>query len=96
MSNVPDTSKHGVNSSDCSETSIAISTALKESKPVYISVGCNLSAIPHPTFTREPGGEASSGGWKPLLKLLTMLLNKAVKRVMVGGPKLRVTRVLSS
>ena len=32
----------------------AISTALKESKPVYISVGCNLAAIPHPTFSREP------------------------------------------
>jgi pyruvate decarboxylase len=32
----------------------AISTALKESKPVYISVSCNLSAIPHPTFSREP------------------------------------------
>lgn len=32
----------------------AISTALKESKPVYISVSCNLPAIPHPTFSRQP------------------------------------------
>ncbi|RRT63834.1 hypothetical protein B296_00007362 [Ensete ventricosum] len=32
----------------------AISTALKESKPVYISISCNLSAIPHPTFCLEP------------------------------------------
>lgn len=32
----------------------AISTALKESKPVYISVGCNLAGIPHPTFVHEP------------------------------------------
>lgn len=32
----------------------AISTSLKESKPVYISVGCNLPGIPHPTFSREP------------------------------------------
>lgn len=32
----------------------AISTALKESKPVYISIGCNLAGIPHPTFSREP------------------------------------------
>ncbi|THU56912.1 hypothetical protein C4D60_Mb11t22210 [Musa balbisiana] len=32
----------------------AISTALKESKPVYISISCNLSAIPHPTFSLEP------------------------------------------
>lgn len=32
----------------------AISTALKESKPVYISISCNLAAIPHPTFSRDP------------------------------------------
>lgn len=32
----------------------AISTALKESKPVYISISCNLPGIPHPTFSREP------------------------------------------
>ncbi|THU72745.1 hypothetical protein C4D60_Mb04t15430 [Musa balbisiana] len=32
----------------------AISTALKESKPVYISISCNLPGIPHPTFVNEP------------------------------------------
>lgn len=32
----------------------AISTALKESKPVYISISCNLPGIPHPTFARDP------------------------------------------
>ena len=32
----------------------AISTALKERKPVYISISCNLSGIPHPTFSRDP------------------------------------------
>lgn len=32
----------------------AVSTAVKESKPVYISIGCNLAGIPHPTFIREP------------------------------------------
>ncbi|KAI5674965.1 hypothetical protein M9H77_05915 [Catharanthus roseus] len=32
----------------------AISTALRESKPVYISVSCNLAGITHPTFSREP------------------------------------------
>ncbi|KAJ0027172.1 hypothetical protein Pint_34897 [Pistacia integerrima] len=32
----------------------AISTSLKESKPVYISISCNLPAIPHPTFSCEP------------------------------------------
>eukprot|EP01018_Ginkgo_biloba_P000678 Gb_08494 [translate_table: standard] len=32
----------------------AISTALKESKPVYISISCNMTGIRHPTFSREP------------------------------------------
>ena len=32
----------------------AISTALKESKPVYISISCNLAGLPHPTFNRDP------------------------------------------
>lgn len=32
----------------------AISTALKESKPVYISISCNLPGIAHPTFARDP------------------------------------------
>ncbi|KAK3212348.1 hypothetical protein Dsin_017054 [Dipteronia sinensis] len=31
----------------------AISTCLKESKPVYISISCSLIAIPHPTFTQK-------------------------------------------
>lgn len=32
----------------------AISTALRESKPVYISISCNLPGITHPTFSRDP------------------------------------------
>ena len=32
----------------------AISTALRESKPVYISVSCNLPGLPHPTFATDP------------------------------------------
>ncbi|KAI5325926.1 hypothetical protein L3X38_035000 [Prunus dulcis] len=31
-----------------------ISIALKESKPVYISISCNSPGIPHPTFRPEP------------------------------------------
>lgn len=31
----------------------AISTALEESKPVYLSINCNLPRIPYPTFARE-------------------------------------------
>ncbi|KAB2601309.1 pyruvate decarboxylase 1 [Pyrus ussuriensis x Pyrus communis] len=60
----------------------AISTALKESKPVYISISCNLPAIPHPTFSREPAAVEATAAF----------LNKAVKPVIVGGPKLRVAK----
>ena len=31
----------------------AFSTALSESKPVYISVSCNLVGLPHPSFSKE-------------------------------------------
>ncbi|KAG5253397.1 pyruvate decarboxylase [Salix suchowensis] len=65
----------------------AISTALKESKPVYISVSCNLSAIPHPTFSREPVPFSLTP--KAAVEAAAAFLNKAVKPVLVGGPKLR-------
>lgn len=31
----------------------AFSTALRESKPVYISVSCNLVGLSHPSFFQE-------------------------------------------
>uniref|UniRef100_A0A2P2J9Z4 pyruvate decarboxylase n=1 Tax=Rhizophora mucronata TaxID=61149 RepID=A0A2P2J9Z4_RHIMU len=74
----------------------AISTALKECKPVYISVGCNLPAIPHPTFSREPVPFSLSPkisnklGLEAAVEAAAEFLNKAVKPVLVGGPKLRV------
>ncbi|KAJ6299883.1 hypothetical protein OIU76_020810 [Salix suchowensis] len=73
----------------------AISTALKESKPVYISVSCNLSAIPHPTFSREPvpfsltPKLSNKMGLEAAVEAAAAFLNKAVKPVLVGGPKLR-------
>ncbi|PWA36302.1 actin [Artemisia annua] len=71
----------------------AISTALKESKPVYISISCNLPAIPHPTFTHEPVPFCLSPklsnhmGLEAAIEAAAEFLNKAVKPVMVGGPK---------
>ncbi|GER36426.1 pyruvate decarboxylase [Striga asiatica] len=46
--------QHNVNQLDVAHELIntAISTALKKSKSVYISISCNLPAIPHPTFSR--------------------------------------------
>ncbi|KAI6698486.1 hypothetical protein NL676_018605 [Syzygium grande] len=76
----------------------AISTALKESKPVYISISCNLPAIPHLTFSREPVPFALSPkltnpmGLEAAVEAAAEFLNKAVKPVMVGGPKLRVAK----
>ncbi|GMH23006.1 hypothetical protein Nepgr_024849 [Nepenthes gracilis] len=76
----------------------AISTALKESKPVYISVSCNLPAIPYPTFSREPVPFSLSPrisnqkGLEAAVDAAAEFLNKAVKPVLVGGPKLRVAK----
>ncbi|EPS58298.1 pyruvate decarboxylase, partial [Genlisea aurea] len=76
----------------------AISTALRESKPVYISVSCNLSAIPHPTFSRDPvpfsltPRLSNPAGLEAAVEAAAEFLNKAVKPVMVGGPKLRVAK----
>ncbi|KAL5550538.1 hypothetical protein UlMin_000714 [Ulmus minor] len=74
----------------------AISTALKESKPVYISISCNLPGIPHPTFSREPVPFSLSPklsnklGLEAAVEAAAEFLNNAVKPVLVGGPKLRV------
>ncbi|RZC48677.1 hypothetical protein C5167_017103 [Papaver somniferum] len=76
----------------------AISTALKESKPVYISIGCNLPAIPHPTFTRGPvpfylaPRISNQMGLEAAVEAAAAFLNKAVKPVIVGGPRLRVCK----
>ncbi|KAJ0089026.1 hypothetical protein Patl1_31379 [Pistacia atlantica] len=76
----------------------AISTALKESKPVYISISCNLPAIPCPPFSREPVPFSLSPrsrnqlGLEAAVEAAAEFLNKAVKPVLVGGPKLRVAK----
>ncbi|XP_019188555.1 PREDICTED: pyruvate decarboxylase 2-like isoform X2 [Ipomoea nil] len=76
----------------------AISTALKESKPVYVSISCNLAGIPHPSFSREPipfnisPRLSNKLGTEAAVEAAAAFLNKAVKPVMVGGPKLRVAK----
>ncbi|KAK6932656.1 Thiamine pyrophosphate enzyme, central domain [Dillenia turbinata] len=76
----------------------AISTALKESKPAYISISCNLPGIPHPTFFREPvpfylaPKVSNQLGLEAAVDAAAEFLNKAVKPVIVGGPKLRVAK----
>lgn len=76
----------------------AISTALKESKPVYISISCNLPGIPHPTFARDPvpfflaPKTSNQLGLEAAVEVAAAFLNRAVKAVIVGGPKLRVAK----
>ncbi|XP_074592685.1 pyruvate decarboxylase 1-like [Curcuma longa] len=76
----------------------AISTALKESKPVYISISCNLPGIPHPTFANEPvpyflsPKVSNQLGLEGAVEATAIFLNKAAKPVLVAGPKLRVAK----
>ncbi|KAE7995814.1 hypothetical protein FH972_000581 [Carpinus fangiana] len=80
----------------------AISTALKESKPVYISISCNLPGIPHSTFAREPvpfslaPNASNQLGLEAAVEATVEFLHKAVKPVLVGGPKLRVAKALKA
>ncbi|KAL0416997.1 UNVERIFIED_CONTAM: Pyruvate decarboxylase 2 [Sesamum latifolium] len=80
----------------------AISTALKESKPVYISISCNLPGIPHPTFAREPipfslsPRLSNKQGLEAAVDAAAAFLNKSVKPVMIGGPKLRVAKATAA
>eukprot|EP01018_Ginkgo_biloba_P000836 Gb_33736 [translate_table: standard] len=80
----------------------AISTALKESKPVYISISCNLPGISHPTFSREPVPYSISPrlsnprSLEAAVETVAEFLNAAVKPVLVGGPKLRVAKAGSA
>ncbi|XP_031496501.1 pyruvate decarboxylase 1-like [Nymphaea colorata] len=76
----------------------AIATSLKESKPVYISISCNLPSIPHPTFSREPvpyflaPKVTNQKGLEFAVEATAEFLNKAVKPVMVAGPRMRVAK----
>nr|AAA68289.1 pyruvate decarboxylase [Oryza sativa Indica Group] len=76
----------------------AISTAIRESKPVYISVSCNLAAVPHPTFSRDPVPYflsprlSNQASLHAALDATLDFLDKAVKPVLVAGPKLAVAK----
>ncbi|KAM0897250.1 hypothetical protein ACQ4PT_022695 [Festuca glaucescens] len=82
----------------CHQIDTAIATALRESKPVYLSISCNLPGIPHPTFTRDPvpfflaPRMSNKMGLEAAVEATVQFLNKAVKPVLVGGPKLRVAK----
>ncbi|XP_027191883.1 pyruvate decarboxylase 1-like [Cicer arietinum] len=78
------------------DTAIAIS--LRESKPVYISIACNLSTIAHPSFIhhsipiyltpRVTNEQSLEFGVEAAAKIL----NKAIKPVMIGGSMMRKSK----
>ncbi|XP_038881467.1 pyruvate decarboxylase 1-like isoform X1 [Benincasa hispida] len=79
----------------------AISKCLEESKPVYISICCNLVAIPHPSFSfsAQPliplslsPKQSNQLGLEMAVKKASDLLNTVIKPVMIGGKKLRLAK----
>ncbi|XP_050220776.1 pyruvate decarboxylase 2-like [Mercurialis annua] len=81
----------------------AITICLKESKPVYISICCNLVAIPHPTFIPNPiplhfstTKLSSEMALEVAVEAAAEILNKAAKPVLVAGPKLRSIKANSA
>ncbi|XP_050222613.2 pyruvate decarboxylase 1-like [Mercurialis annua] len=73
----------------------AIITCLQESKPVYISISCNLVAIPHPSFITKPiplifpTKMSNRMALQVAVEAAAEILNKAAKLVLVAGLKLR-------
>ncbi|KAL5740358.1 hypothetical protein ACOSQ2_029538 [Xanthoceras sorbifolium] len=80
----------------------AIAACLKESKPVYISISCNLVAVPHFTFIQKPiplffsSNTSDEVALEAALEATAEILNNAVKPVMVAGPKLFVSKACES
>ncbi|KAF8056339.1 SHM4 [Scenedesmus sp. PABB004] len=73
----------------------AISEALKLRKPAYIEISCNLAALTHPSFHAPPIPMALSlprtneGSLTEAVEATRAVLAKAVKPVLLGGPRLR-------
>jgi pyruvate decarboxylase len=76
----------------------AISTAIAVSKPVYISVSCNLSSLPHPSFKMppvpyiltqgpEPAGSLYGIGWLKTNPQCLAHAVDAVNKVLLAGVK---------
>ncbi|KAG8638973.1 hypothetical protein MANES_14G086300v8, partial [Manihot esculenta] len=80
----------------------AITACLEESKPVYISICCNLVAIPHPTLVQDPiplvfsSKMSNHMGPEVAVEAAAEFLNKAVKPVLVAGPRLRVAKACNA
>lgn len=73
----------------------AVAAAMRNSKPVYISICCNLAGSAHPSFAGDPVPFAltpkvtNERSLEAAVKYASDFLNKAVKPVLVGGVKMR-------
>ncbi|KAM6576418.1 hypothetical protein CsatB_028255 [Cannabis sativa] len=73
----------------------AIAAALEHSKPVYISISCNLPGLSHPSFLRNslpfslPVRLSNTVELELAVETAAEFLNKAVKPILLAGPKLR-------
>eukprot|EP00850_Spirogloea_muscicola_P014576 SM000105S13921 [mRNA] locus=s105:329101:332909:- [translate_table: standard] len=76
----------------------AIAVAVKESKPVYISVSCNIAGLPHASFRTQPVPYAltkrssNQESLEAAVNIAASFLNAAKKPVLVGGSKMRCSR----
>jgi len=73
----------------------AIAAALRNSKPVYISVACNLAGLHHPSFAKAPVPYALSpklsneASLEAAVDATAKFLNSKTKPVLVAGPLLQ-------
>ncbi|KAF5833068.1 thiamine diphosphate-binding protein [Dunaliella salina] len=73
----------------------AISSALVRKKPAYIEVCCNLADATHPSFTRPPvpfvlpHAHTNPHSCQAAVDAVGEVLDKAVKPVLLAGPRLR-------
>ncbi|KAK9830951.1 hypothetical protein WJX81_001721 [Elliptochloris bilobata] len=73
----------------------AIATAVREQKPCYINICCNLAGMAHPSFATIPvpfsitPRHTNARSLEAAVAAAAAFLNKAVKPVLVGGVKLR-------
>eukprot|EP00850_Spirogloea_muscicola_P012585 SM000082S22827 [mRNA] locus=s82:82324:89962:- [translate_table: standard] len=76
----------------------AIAVAVKESKPVYISVSCNIAGLPHASFRTQPVPYAltkrssNQESLEAAVNIAASFLNAAKKPVLVGGSKMRCSQ----
>jgi pyruvate decarboxylase len=73
----------------------AIAAALRNSKPVYISVACNLESLHHPSFAKAPIPYAltpklsNEASLEAAVDATAQFLNTKTKPVLVAGPLLQ-------